>query len=111
MDDYVKRLHLRAFLIWEHEGRPHGREIDHWLAAERELANEEELAKKEDDAAGLHAGRAYDQGVKEFEKSGRVAGAAEKARKALDSSERDDLESAQESARRKGKGDDRSFER
>ena len=105
MDDYVKRLHLRAYLIWERDGRPVGREVDHWLAAERELAKEEE------DAAGLRAGRAYDEGVKEFEKSGRVAEAAEKARKALDSSERDDLEKAQEAARRKGRGDDRSAER
>jgi len=104
MDDYVKRLHLRAYLIWEREGRPEGREIDHWLAAERE-------AKEEEDAAGLRAGRAYDEGVAEFEKSGKVAEAAEKARKALDSPEREELEKAQETARRRGKGDDRSAER
>ena len=104
MDDYVKHLHLRAYLIWEREGRPQGREVEHWLAAERE-------AKQEEDSAGLHAGRAYDEGVKEFEKSGRVAEAAEKARKALDSPERDELEKAQETARRRGKGDDRSTER
>ena len=104
MDDYVKRLHLRAYLIWERDGRPEGREVDHWLAAERALAKEEE------DAAGLRAGRAYDEGVQEFEKSGRVAEAAE-ARRALDSSAREDLEKAQEAARRKGRGDDRSAER
>lgn len=27
----------RAYHIWEREGRPHGRDLDHWLAAEREL--------------------------------------------------------------------------
>jgi hypothetical protein len=28
----------RAYAIWESEGRPHGRDFDHWLAAEREVA-------------------------------------------------------------------------
>lgn len=27
----------RAYAIWEREGRPDGRDFDHWLAAEREL--------------------------------------------------------------------------
>jgi hypothetical protein len=26
-----------AYLIWEQEGRPHGRDVDHWLEAERQL--------------------------------------------------------------------------
>lgn len=28
----------RAYGIWEREGRPHGRELEHWLQAESELA-------------------------------------------------------------------------
>lgn len=28
----------RAYHIWEQEGRPHGRDFDHWLRAEQELA-------------------------------------------------------------------------
>ncbi len=28
----------RAYHIWEQEGRPHGRDFDHWLAAEREVS-------------------------------------------------------------------------
>jgi hypothetical protein len=28
----------RAYVIWEREGRPHGRELEHWLQAESELA-------------------------------------------------------------------------
>ena len=69
-------------LIWEREGSPEGREVEHWLQAEREIANGE-------DAAGLKAGREYDDGVKEFERSGRVERAAEEARKALDGKEKD----------------------
>ena len=28
---------IRAFEIWQAEGSPHGRDLDHWYAAEREL--------------------------------------------------------------------------
>jgi hypothetical protein len=34
-DDKIRQ---RAYEIWEDEGRPHGREREHWAAAERELA-------------------------------------------------------------------------
>ena len=27
-----------AYAIWESEGKPHGRDVDHWLRAEAELA-------------------------------------------------------------------------
>ena len=27
----------RAFEIWEHEGKPHGQDQEHWVRAEREL--------------------------------------------------------------------------
>jgi len=33
-------VRMRAYLIWEREGRPDGREEAHWLAAEREIASE-----------------------------------------------------------------------
>jgi Protein of unknown function (DUF2934) len=96
MDDYVRRVRLRAYLIWEREGRPEGREVEHWLTAEREV-------KDEEDAAGLQAGRAYDEGVAKFEKSGQFDKAARDARRAVDSKERDELERAEEIARRKAK--------
>jgi len=30
------RIRTRAYSIWEAEGRPHGRDLDHWLQAEME---------------------------------------------------------------------------
>lgn len=36
-DDQIKE---RAYLIWINEGRPHGRELDHWLHAKWELEQE-----------------------------------------------------------------------
>jgi Protein of unknown function (DUF2934) len=37
-DDLYERVRLRAYELWESEGRPAGREYDHWLQAEREVA-------------------------------------------------------------------------
>jgi hypothetical protein len=37
-----ERIRSRAYELWESEGRPHGREIDHWLQAVQELAAEKE---------------------------------------------------------------------
>ena len=28
----------RSYFLWEGEGRPHGRSLDHWLTAEAELS-------------------------------------------------------------------------
>ena len=30
MDDYLRRVRDRAYLIWEREGSPEGREVDNW---------------------------------------------------------------------------------
>jgi len=34
-------IRVRAYERWEKEGRPLGRDLEHWLAAERALADEE----------------------------------------------------------------------
>ncbi len=40
-DDRTGRVRGRAFSIWEAEGRPDGRHLEHWLQAEREVAGAE----------------------------------------------------------------------
>jgi hypothetical protein len=37
-DDLERRIQQRAYELWENEGRPQGREQDHWQQAEREVA-------------------------------------------------------------------------
>jgi len=37
-EDLHARVQRRAYELWESEGRPAGREHDHWLRAEREIA-------------------------------------------------------------------------
>ena len=33
----IEQIRQRAYAIWEEEGRPSGRDIEHWLKAEREV--------------------------------------------------------------------------
>ena len=38
--DILRRIRERSYQIWEQEGRPAGRHLDHWLRAEQELLAE-----------------------------------------------------------------------
>jgi DUF2934 family protein len=38
--DILWRIRERAYQLWEQEGRPEGRHLDHWLQAEHELVAE-----------------------------------------------------------------------
>lgn len=38
-EDDEERIRERAYLLWEEEGRPFGRAVDHWLLAAREVAD------------------------------------------------------------------------
>ena len=35
--DDKQQIRERAYELWEREGRPHGRHMDHWTQAEREV--------------------------------------------------------------------------
>ncbi|HEY2704020.1 MAG TPA: DUF2934 domain-containing protein [Candidatus Dormibacteraeota bacterium] len=35
-----ERIRSRAYELWEAEGRPEGREVDHWLRAAQEVSGE-----------------------------------------------------------------------
>ncbi len=64
----------RAFAIWEREGRPHGRERDHWLQAAWELSGEAAKA-----AAASRAVKPTAKARKPPAKAGRRAGRRKKA--------------------------------
>ncbi len=36
-EEVRRAIETRAYLVWESEGRPHGREREHWLRAEAEI--------------------------------------------------------------------------
>ena len=60
MQDREQKIRERAYEIWDREGRPLGRELEHWAQAEREVA-EREVAERELTA------REIDQGEGEIE--------------------------------------------
>lgn len=41
IDDVEKRVQQRAYEIWERDGRPEGRDADHWALAKEEIAIED----------------------------------------------------------------------
>ena len=41
MKDRTRRIEERAHSLWEMEGRPHGRDAQHWQQAEREIDTED----------------------------------------------------------------------
>jgi hypothetical protein len=62
----------RAHLIWEREGRPDGRDAEHWAQAEREIDNEatarrraEAMTVTADDDPTRPAGAAVDDASRE----------------------------------------------
>ena len=56
MDQNVeRRIRDRAYSIWEEEGRPEGRDVDHWLRAAQEIAAE--VHGEEPPAKGKAGGR------------------------------------------------------
>lgn len=42
--DVEERIRQRAYAIWEREGRPDGRDADHWALAREEIAIEDNLS-------------------------------------------------------------------
>lgn len=36
-----RQIELRAYLIWERDGCPHGRHAEHWALAEKEILGEQ----------------------------------------------------------------------
>jgi len=45
MMNRIKDIETRSYFIWEHEGRPQGRDWEHWLRAEAEVIAEETALK------------------------------------------------------------------
>ena len=46
------RIRQRAHQIWEAEGKPHGRDREHWERASREIAAESKMKGKKPAAGG-----------------------------------------------------------
>ncbi|HLI78999.1 MAG TPA: DUF2934 domain-containing protein [Candidatus Binataceae bacterium] len=103
--DLIERVRERAYQIWEGNGRE-GNPEEHWLAAEREILGNESAPRDSfsGEAAGRNATRTYDNNVKKFGESGRVAEKVREAKEALEGPEREDLKRAEEDGKRRARG-------
>jgi hypothetical protein len=104
-DDLIERIRLRAYELWEGNGRD-GNPEEHWLAAEREILGDDAAApdKFSGEAAGREATRTYDNNVRKFGESGRVGEKVKEAEQALNGPERDELKRAEEVGKRRARG-------
>ena len=103
-NDFSRRVRERAHQIWQNEGRPEGREQEHWNRAEQELAGEDTRGAAPD-AAGQEAARHYDHDASRFSDSGQVDSKAREAREALDGSEAETLKKAEAAGKSRSKAD------
>jgi hypothetical protein len=55
----------RAYALWEREGRPHGRNLEHWLSAESELAQAAPITPLSADIPAKPARRVAKSGSKD----------------------------------------------
>ena len=103
--EFLERIRELAHHIWEREGRPEGREVEHWIAAEREILGKDAAPVESfsHQADGREATRAYDSHLKEFSKSGKVAAKVKEAKAALDGEEGESLKKAEAAGKRRSK--------
>ncbi|HVJ54277.1 MAG TPA: DUF2934 domain-containing protein [Aliidongia sp.] len=123
-----KRVSDHAHSLWEKEGKPSDRALDHWTEAERHIEQQEAVetdpgtarSKTAKPPAALQANegegnrtaaKAYNRKTKEFAESGQVEGKAKEAKADLDGPKGDELRKAETAGRRRSKGEDPAVKR
>jgi hypothetical protein len=95
-NEKIDQLRNRAYQIWERKGRPQGRDLEHWLEAERELeADDDRDHRAEKEEAGLEAARAYNRDFQDFVRHESVEAKAQEAKHAIEGPEASELERAE----------------
>jgi hypothetical protein len=88
-DDRRQTISEKAYRLWEMEGQPQGRELDHWVRAESEVGgpsqDESGASTQANEGEGNRtATRAYNRKAKQFAETGPVESQARKAKADLD---------------------------
>jgi Protein of unknown function (DUF2934) len=102
--DTYEAIRRRAYEIWERNGRPEGRDDEHWREAEAELAAAGDQGNEGE--GNKTAALVFDKAQAEFAQSGNPEKLGEAARQALEGSEGADLTAAEEQARSRSHGED-----
>ena len=103
-DEKMDQLRSRAYQIWEREGRPQGRDLEHWLEAERELEAEDRKPRAKKEEAGLEAARAYNRDAQEFGRHENVEAKAQEAKQAIEGAEASELKRAEAIGKSRSRG-------
>ena len=100
-DDKSQRVRERAYQIWIEEGRPEGRDREHWFRAEREVEGDE--AHLSHDQAGLGAAKKYDERAKNFSENAAVGKKAREAEQSVSGAEAEELKKAEATGKARSK--------
>jgi hypothetical protein len=103
-DEKMDQLRSRAYQIWVREGRPQGRDLEHWLEAERELEAEDRKHSAKKEEAGLEAARAYNRDAQEFGRHENVEAKAQEAKHAIEGAEASELKRAEAIGKGRSRG-------
>jgi hypothetical protein len=106
-----------AYQMWEIEGRPEGRALEHWVRAENKVMlngdehqqNEHPQPRFDTDASdqeGIRAAREYERGIQRTENGGQVEAKAEEAERAVEGSEGAALKKAERVGKSRRQGED-----
>jgi hypothetical protein len=116
--DQRQMIRELAYQMWEIEGRPEGRALEHWVRAEHKVRpnGADNHQRREDpqprfdtdasDQEGIRAAREYERGVKRTENGGQEEAKAKEAEQALDGAEGAALKKAEQVGKSRRKGED-----
>lgn len=110
MDD-KRRIREWAYDLWEKEGRPTGRALDHWLEAERRERTAAPAEPLNEGEGNRTAAREFNREQQAFAQSGPVEQKAREAEAALAGGERKSLKKAERAGRRRSRGEDPEVKR
>lgn len=119
MDHKVERVKTKAHEIWEREGRPHGRDHEHWRQAEAEVEAEgggekpgSAAGSGPNEGEGSQTGAAdYNRSTRKFAESGQVESKAREAADAVSGAEGKTLREAEKVGRSRSRGEDPEVKR
>lgn len=121
MDKEMERIRSKAYEIWERDGQPNGRALDHWLEAEGQVVDRTGEADRQDreqsgpsaneGEGNRTAARQYNESQQRFVRSGRVETQAREAEKALAGGEGEELREAERVGKRRAAEEDPAVKR
>jgi len=114
-DERRQQISEKAYRLWQTEGQPQGRDLDHWVQAEREVSStqaETSGSTQANEGEGNRtAARAYNRKAKQFAENGPVEQQARKAKADLDGPEGKALREAELIGKSHSHGEDPTVRR